>query len=194
MHKPLLFVTAFLTSAVVGCDDPEVTEKVADVLMYGAATAEVQCIHSTSLVNSYVQRPGIDVYFKAISLLDGSCYVTACSVSKNNQEDSFPNTSCRHGWVPKDPNGEDKCHFVYDYEVMSNSPAYPHRQGLDGIHFYLSDGFLTVDFRDNWMNKPGANCGTSQYPVSCTYPYPWFSLDLTDPECSGRNLENFGVE
>lgn len=36
-------VAALLISVVVGCDDPEVQDKVADVLQYGAVSAEIHC-------------------------------------------------------------------------------------------------------------------------------------------------------
>jgi hypothetical protein len=181
----------------VGCDDSEVQEKVADILVYGAAVADVTCSMETPHPSpgqngNLASMPGPVIYFNATLLLDGSCFVKLC-IGSNSTGYGMISNPCRQTWAPKDPTGSKQCHALWDYDAMTSTSNYPFVQGVDGGHLYITAGNLVGQVVDNNMNQSGANCGSTQYPQSCSYPYPWFTQDITDAECSGRNIEAFGT-
>lgn len=79
MTGRLLSIVAFTCLGIVGCDDPEVQGKVADVMQYGAVTAELHCeyISTSSVCGSGSANFKLDSYL----FLDGSNIIQTLSLS-----------------------------------------------------------------------------------------------------------------
>jgi hypothetical protein len=63
---------------------------------------------------------------------------------------------------------------------------------IDGIFAKVEDGFLSIGIDDHKLTT-ATNCGSSQFPSSCTGPQTWHSIDIAGSSCTGRNLEAFGA-
>lgn len=82
MHSRLLAAVAFISSlGVVGCDDPEVQDKVESVLLHGSVEAYAHCYTATSK-NLCNGTSGQYFAFKAYKFQDGSSYL---KFSRNGQ-------------------------------------------------------------------------------------------------------------
>ncbi len=191
MHNRLLTVVALLTSAVVGCDDPEVQDKVADLMEHGAAQAEVTCnIDWSAPSNGYIYDGSTKFYYSAIKLVDGSCFSKFCQGTAQNTYDKLGG-SCFTNYAPRSSGG-DTCTIVAPVDKFQSTATYPYRPFKDGIFAKVSNGQLQVGVEDNNLTVT-QNCGTTQYPSYCIGPQTWFSYDITTSGCTGRNLEAFGV-
>lgn len=145
MQIKSLTVAAALVLGIFGCDDPEVQDKVADILIHGVDAASVTCQVSNSPVVSVAARPGLDVYYRANKLLDGSCFVKVCIGNKSQPYSEL--TNCKTDWSPKPVTGTKSCDFLWDYDAMDGGSSYPYQQGTDGARLY------PVEWRSNRGNS-----------------------------------------
>jgi hypothetical protein len=192
MHNRLLTLVAFLISVVVGCDDPEVQEKVESVMEHGSVSAELTCSLYDATAPGNRGLPG-NILYSASKLIDGSCLTQIC-LGQPAAEALGPasyNRICQTHLRARSSDESLTCKAYVEHDPHDGlySSTKPFRLGIDGTYAFVEDGLLYVEVRDNYFTQPGSTCNGG----SCTDPEPWLSYDITASACTGRNLEAFGV-
>lgn len=190
--KSLLCLATVLCFGIVGCDDPEVEEKIANVLEHGAISAELDCSFVAPFSKPVVTISYTSLTYSAKKFIDGSCYATVCRGSAAIPTGSaLAVKECTTGLYAKSNARSEDCSFLLPLSLIDTHPSYPYRPGVDGAHVWVSGGHLQGEFIENEFNDNSPNCGSG--PGSCDEVEPWFSQDITGTECTGRNLEAFGA-
>lgn len=191
MQFKSLTVAAFILGlgVVAGCDDPEVQSKVAEVMEHGFVSAELVCsiYDPVDLHDAYPNR----LLYSASKLLDGSCLTQIC-VARSTVDTTGYNGPCQTQLSARS-NGGDTCNAYLEVDITTSmhSTGKPFRPLVDGYYASVEDGILSVEARDYFFTHGSSSCNAGS--GSCTDPEPWMSYDITDPECTGRNLEAFGA-
>jgi hypothetical protein len=176
---------------VAGCDDPEVQSKVADTVQYGIVLGELECSYYDPMTYADHIHIGDNKFsYKASKLIDGSCYATFCSYFVNQDFQGPTSNSCLSSFSGRDTGGN--CKVVIPKDQFTDTSTYPRRIFQDGIFGHVEDGLWSIGIDDHKLTT-NTNCGSSQFPVSCIGPQTWHTIDITGPECTGRNLEAFGA-
>ncbi len=192
MHNRLLTVVALLSSAVVGCDDPEVQEKAADILEHGVVSAELTCSTITGAGYPGTSNLPNTVYYSAVKNIDGSCFSQLClGAAPSTLGHSYINWTCQSAFKARSSVDAATCtaYVMHDPNDGRHGIDKPFRPGVDGTYAFVEDGNLYLEVRDYYFTYPSNNCNAGP----CTDPEPWFTYDITDPDCTGRNLEAFGA-
>lgn len=192
--RPLL-AAVLLVLGVVGCDDPEIHDKIENIMMYGASSAELQCmIYEYSSLGSGTSPRWIQ--YSANKFIDGSCQVQLC-VGHTGESYLGPGLNqnyCSTHFYPRSDLRSSTCQGYYQYDVSENlaNTTKPFRPFVDGIYADVEDGILSVYFRDAAFSVTGNYCfGPGS---ACTDPELWYTYAITNSSCTGRNLSAFGVE
>lgn len=194
MHTRLLPLVALLTSAVVGCDDPEVQSKVASLMEHGAVSAELECSVTKPFSKPTVTITRNVLKYGAKKFIDGACYVEFCMGTSTGYMATGSAASTAQCWtslMSRSDNRAETCSILAPVSLIDTHPTYPFRLGIDGAHIIVEDGLLSGEFIEDEFNDNSPNCGGGS--GSCNEVEPWFTHDITDPECIGRNLEAFGA-
>ena len=186
-----LTVAAFILGlgVVAGCDDPEVQSKVTEVMEHGFVTAELDCsIYAP--IDFHGTHPN-RIYFTARKMLDGSCFAQFCAGTVPSETNGAPST-CQSQYTARSSGGLTcNAYIQTDIATDMHSSGKPFRPLVDGYYASVEDGVLEVEARDYFFTHGSSSCNAGL--GSCTDPEPWLSYDITDADCTGRNLEAFGA-
>lgn len=173
MQSRLLLLVAFLISAVVGCDDPEVSAKAVSILTDGLIAGEVKCsgqwyVGTTDGAGANPPAPdsGIPVYYnfiyRAQKFQDGTCFMAWSEYSDLTIE-----------FIPR-----------HDPKYVSCEV------GTSGI-IEAKDGHVTITSSEHsarYVSGPRNSYSSWEYYLPSPAPTTVFDMST---QCTGFNFEVF---
>lgn len=193
MQFKSLTVAAFILGlgVVAGCDDPEVQDKVLEILEHGAVSAELDCTVDVTGYPGNGNIPNI-IQYTASKNMDGSCFSQICLGAVNaTLGHTYFNWTCQSAFKGRSSVQAETCKVYLQHDPNDNRHGIdkPYRPGIDGTYAFVDAGYLNVEVRDNYFTFGGSSCNGG----ACTDPEPWYTYDITNANCAGRNLEVFGA-
>jgi hypothetical protein len=176
-----LTVAAFILGlgVVAGCDDSEVEDKIASILLNGAINASAICpFTSAGTTGNGPQPESRSATYTLTKLVDDSCFINVNDLSATA---NFEYTSL----VGRSQHSGDCLLKSYDNPLGQDLPSYPDNLATDYTEYKVDGGDLVIKYCDNRLLSGGACIGSC--PGGC------FEADRVDIEtqCTGFNLEVF---